>query len=143
MRSVALSIARPLAAVLGLAVLAIVLSPGESRHAEAQVALWTSCRNVCMRSCQWEKRVMGLPVDDARLASIGEKCYETAECKRLQDVFAPNDPKIDTDATTASVRLGQCKKVAAAGRPGHLPPGDFGACPGPVGGSRSAPRRAR
>jgi hypothetical protein len=117
---------RPLGAVIALAVLAIVLSPGPSRTADAQVALWTSCRNVCMRSCQWGKRVMGLPVDDARLTAIGNQCWETAECKRLGDVFAPNDPKIDSDAATATTRLGQCKKCASTGRHGRCPPELFG-----------------
>jgi hypothetical protein len=126
MRHVARSLARPLGALLGLAVLAIVLSPAPSRTADAQVAMWTSCRNVCMRSCQWEKRVMGLPVDDRRVATIGSKCYESAECTRLDGVFAPSDPKIDADATTAAVRLGQCKKCAATGRKGRCPPELFG-----------------
>lgn len=133
-RSFIRPLVRPIAAVLGLAVLVIMLSPGEPRTADAQVALWMSCRNICMRSCQWEKRVMGLPVDDRRVAAIGDKCYETPECKRLQDVFAPSDPKIDSDATTAAVRLGQCKKCAATGRQGRCPPELFGLSAGSVGG---------
>jgi hypothetical protein len=126
MKRVAIALARPLGALLGLAVLAIVLSPGPSRRADAQVALWTSCRNVCMRSCQWEKRVMGLPVDDARINAIGNKCFDSPECKRLQDVFAPSDPKIDSDARTAAVRFGQCKKCASTGRKGRCPVDLFG-----------------
>jgi hypothetical protein len=126
---------RPLGAVIAIAVLAIVLSPGPSRTADAQVALWTSCRNVCMRSCQWGKRVMGLPVDDARLTTIGNQCWETAECKRLQDVFAPSDPKIDSDATTAATRLGQCKKCASTGRRGRCPPELFGIAPATSSGT--------
>ncbi len=98
---------KTLIALAVLGALAFVLSPAAPPpSAEAQANIWTSCRNVCMRSCEW---------------SSGNQCWESAECKKLDGFFAPNDPKIDADSTSAAIRLGQCKRCAAGGTKGRCP----------------------
>jgi hypothetical protein len=125
---------RPALALVALALCVLVLSPRVTPKADAQVAIWTSCRNICMRSCQWEKGVMTLPSSDSRITTVGNQCWEIAECKKLHGYFAPNDPKIDRDGVTAAIRLGQCKQCAAQGREGRCPESIFGSLSTSVGG---------
>lgn len=129
---------KTLVALGALAVLAFVLSPAASPPAaEAQANIWTSCRNVCMRSCQWEKHVMTLPAGDERITKVGNQCWESAECKKLEGFFAPSDPQIDRDSTTAAIRLGQCKRCAAGGKAGRCPAEMFPGTGGATYGGRS------
>jgi hypothetical protein len=111
---------RPALAVLALVVLALVLGP-RGNTADAQVAMWTSCRAVCATSCR---------LSGQRTA----KCEELPECKKLDGYFAPQDPRIESDAKLAAVRLGQCKRCAATGRPGRCSTDIFG---GAMYGGRS------
>jgi hypothetical protein len=106
------AILRPAIAVIGLAVLAYVLAPG-SRSADAQVSMWTSCRTVCAASC----RLSG---------QRNARCEDSAECKKLDGYFAPQDPRVDSDAKVAALRLGQCKRCGATGKPGRCPLTLFG-----------------
>ena len=121
-----------------LGALAFVLSPAAPpSSAEAQANIWTSCRNVCMRSCQWEQGVMTLPANDDRITTAGNRCWASAECKKVDGFFAPNDPKIDTDSATAAVRLGQCKRCVAGGKQGRCPADMFPGLGGTTYGGRS------
>lgn len=106
------AVVRPALAVVGLAILAWMVAPG-SRSADAQVSMWTSCRTVCAASCR---------LSGQRNAS----CDESAACKKLDGYFAPHDPRVDSDAKTAALRLGQCKRCAATGRPGRCAVSLFG-----------------
>jgi len=123
-------------ALAALASLAWILSP-RPPAAEAQANIWTSCRNICMRSCQWEKRVMTLPAGDDRITTVGNQCWESAECKKLEGFYAPSDPEIDRNATTAAVRLGQCKQCAAGGKQGRCRADIFTGLGGTTYGGRS------
>ncbi len=103
---------RPALAVAGLVLLLFVLGP-RGQTADAQVTMWTSCRTVCAASCR---------LSGQRTAS----CEESPECKKLDGYFAPQDPRVDSDARTAALRLGQCKRCAATGRPGRCALALFG-----------------